>query len=352
MGNKPLYAVYSRPAGFISRSGLLPLVEAVEAISIPHGQAWHRAASLHWRLGIWMRYWGIRYYGSAWNELVPWWDEYLLARRMNQGPGVAHFLFAEFAGPRRSVPFRKRGHLVAGTFHASPRRQASVTDGIRLDVYDGISVVARKQLDYFVRRGYPAHRLFLTRHGVDVDYFHPLSGRGTPKSEIPIQALLVGSTERDHEFAAEVMRTLPSGLVELSVATTPYPHPAYRDVFGVRLLPHLDDDAMRLAYQWADILFMPLLDATANNAILESMACGTPVVTNRTSGTADYVNEHSNYVLGDREVTTWVRFFKSLADQRDALWDNRAKVRAWAESFSWATVVSDYQLFYESIRGN
>mgnify|MGYP002078614938 CR=1 FL=1 len=350
--NTPVYAVYFRPSYFGSRSGLGPLAEAVGAHKITHGCFWRSAERIHWRLGDWYRRQGQTYYGSSWNYLMPVVDELRIARRMNNGEGIAHFLFAEFAGPRRARPFKKKGHRIVGTFHASPRRQTTVTDGVHLDVYDSISVVSRCQQPYFIDRGYPASKLHVTLHGVDTTYFRPDSMREGISEDRPLQGLFVGSTERDHEFAARLMNVLPDGIMHLSVATTPNPHPAYREVRQVTLLPFLDDHAMLRAYQQADILVMPLLDATANNAILEAMACGTPVLTNCTGGTPDYIDTSCNYVVEQRDLDEWVAMLVHIAGNRDALAANRKSVRVWAESLSWESVAHQYRAMYRSALEN
>jgi len=347
--NTPIYAVYFRPSYFGSRSGLGPLAEAVGARKITHGCFWRNAERVQWRLGVGLRNWGNAYYGSSWNYLMPVVDEIRIARRMNDGPGVAHFLFAEFAGPRWPKPFKRKSHRLVGTFHASTRRQAAVTDGIRLDVYDRISVVSSGQRAYFLDRGYPASQLHVTLHGVDTHYFRPDPARRNVTEDRPLQGLLVGSTERDHEFAAALMQALPDGIMHLSVATTPNPHPAYHNTRNVTLLPHLDDEAMLQAYQQADLLVMPLLDATANNAILEAMACGTPVLTNRTSGTSDYVDATSNYITVNRDIDEWIDQLKCIAVKRDILRANQRAVRAWAETLSWESVAPQYVAMYQRV---
>ncbi len=344
--NYPVYAIYFRPGDFARRSGLEPLAEAVGAHKITHGCFWRAGRRVNWRVEEALKRWGQSYYGSQWNYLAPVWDEVRIARRMTERPSVAHFLFAEFAGPRRAAPFRARGARVVGTFHASPRRQPVVSAGAHLEAYDCISVVARSQRSFFEARGYPAERIFVTLHGVDTDYFQPDWNRAEAPTDRPLRGLLVGSTERDHSLMASVMKSLPRDCLQLDVATKPNPHPAYTGLANVNMLPHLDDAALLRAYQQADILVMPLLDATANNALLEAMACGTPVLTNRTSGTADYVDGSGGVVVEEHTVEAWVAAIRALASDRAGLQARRAPARAWAERLSWASVAPQYHALY------
>lgn len=350
MHEGPVYAVYFRPADFAGRSGLEPLVEVMGARPIKHGCFWRAWGGFHWRMENLLRTWGQRYYGSEWNYLAPIWDEWRIARRVREPNALVHFLFAEFAGVRKAGSFRARHIRLAATFHTSPRRQDRVCGHMRLEVYDAISVVASGQRAWFESRGYPSHRILLTLHGVDTGYFRPDPDRSPTPEDRPLRGLLVGATERDHEMAAQVMRALPHGVMTLDVATKPYPHPAYQDVPNVRLLSHQDDAALLRAYQSADLLMMPLLDATANNAILEAMACGTPVVTNRTCGTADYVDPSGGWVVEPHTRDAWVETLRRIASERDVLLAKRVQARAWAERLDWNNLLPQYRALYRAAR--
>lgn len=348
MGDGPVYAVYFRPNDFARRSGLEPLAEAVGATPIQHGCFWKAWGRLNWRIEAALRGWGQRYYGSEWNYLAPIWDEWRIARRLRVPDSIVHFLFAEFAGVRNPKRFRARRARLVGTFHASPRRQERVCGKIRLDAYDAISVVANGQRAWFESKGYPSNRIVVTLHGVDTGYFKPDTARRPTPDDRPLRGLLVGATERDHEMAVSLMRALPDGVMTLRVSTKPYPHPAYRETRNVELLPHLRDEELLREYQTADLLVMPLLDATANNALLEAMACGTPVVTNRTCGTADYVEPSGGWVVESHTTEAWVESIRAIAGSRAALSAKRAQARAWAERLDWKALVPQYLALYQA----
>ncbi len=57
----------------------------------------------------------------------------------------------------------------------------------------------------------------------------------------------------------------------------------------VRWHTGISAEELRKLYQQASLLFLPLIDATANNALLEALACGLPVISTEVGGTHEYL---------------------------------------------------------------
>ena len=102
---------------------------------------------------------------------------------------------------------------------------------------------------------------------------------------------------RNRKLVAGGKRRLPPERFEWRVRTVAPEKNLYDGIPCVTMLPRLSDEEVREEYRQADLLCMPMLDSAANNVFLESMACGTPVMTNRVGGVPEYVAEDCNAVM-------------------------------------------------------
>ncbi len=342
-----VYAILHHPPGLSQRSGMYPLAEAVGATSIFYERSWERLQEKSWTLGSWLRAFGNAYYGTAWNALVPVRDELRFLRAIPRGPAIAHFLWGEFASPRWGGLFRRKGARLIGTFHASARRQPAVfgTRGA-FRFADRITLMSKSQMPFFVEQAFPEERIRVILHGVDTKFFSP-GGPKTP-SDGPLKGLLIGKTERDHEFMAGVLRKLPAGILDLAVATAADQRELYyAGVPNVRFLPRLEDQQLVEAYRAAELLIMPMLDCAANNVVLEAMACGTPVMINRVGGVPEYVAEDGNFIMDRKEPDEWVDRIVELARNKERVCAKAPQVRRWAEQLSWTRIAAQYRSLYD-----
>lgn len=338
-------------ASLSARSGMMPLARALGARVLLYDVVWERLQRRSWRLGQAVRRWGQRWSGSEWFAPWPVIDEWRVVRALPRGrPSIAHYVFADFTPPRYLDAVHRKGGRVVATFHVSARRAERVLGGVRrLDELDAVTLMSESQRPWFLERGVPAERLHVLLHGVCADYFQP-APRAQPTG--PLRLLLVGKTERDHAFAASVMQALPAGVAQLRVLTSLDQQSHYAGAAHVEILPRLNDEALRAEYQQADLLLMPMLDCTANNAVLEAMACGTPVMVNRIGGIPEYVDPACNLVMPDKNRDDWVDRVRRAARDREALEKLRPRVRSWAEGFDWPKRAVPYRKLFDALIRN
>ncbi|MDD5083575.1 MAG: glycosyltransferase family 4 protein [Candidatus Moranbacteria bacterium] len=101
-------------------------------------------------------------------------------------------------------------------------------------------------------------------------------------------------------------------------------------------------------YQEADMFVLPSLNEGMSNAMLEALSCGLPIITTRTGGAEELVQEGENGLLiRKRDAKDVARALRMLA-QDVALRERMGeKSRALAESMSWKNIAQQYAEVYK-----
>ena len=201
-------------------------------------------------------------------------------RRLLTGRGeVVHLLYGEtdhfYAGRLRARGHRRGNRLVA-TFHQPP----AVLDELlpapplfeQIDHAIALGPVQAQRLADAVGEA----RVSLAFLGVDTLAWSPLPAE---RAEVPTCAF-VGSWFRDFDVLEEVVRAVAAAepRVRFEVVSAPEHVVRLGRLPGVRARSGVSDEELRSVYRRSWVAVMPLLDAVANNALLEGLACGLPTV--------------------------------------------------------------------------
>jgi len=189
-------------------------------------------------------------------------------------------------------------------------------------------------------------------HGVDVRFFKPSS----QLSARPL-VLTVGNWLRDYAFWAETVLKLAHEMptLEFTVVAMPQVVTEARNrvekvlADRVHFLNGLTEEELIALYSKATLLFLPLKDAGANNAVLESMAAGLPMVVTDLEATREYAGDCASYFSPGNLEECLSKITGLLTDSgwRASL-AGAARQRA-VERYAWEVIAGRYAELYSQV---
>jgi glycosyltransferase involved in cell wall biosynthesis len=206
--------------------------------------------------------------------------------------GLIHLMWAERDwGFLDRLPVRRWGTALCGTFHTNPDTLAqAVKAPERLRKFSALILMSEVQRPFFASLGVPHDRIHVVHHGIDCDFFSP----SRAKRSGPFTVLFVGNFRRNFKLLAEICcRLEPYEGIEIRIVVPRSRIAEFARHKNVKASSDLSDVELRNAYREASCLLMTLETATANNAILEAMACGLPIVAENIGGVAEYTGSDS-----------------------------------------------------------
>ena len=259
---------------------------------------------------------------------------------------LLHYLDGEHSGqflPRWSRGWSRRPKTVA-TYHQPPDVLVNVIRPDVVDAMDRITVVSAEQAEFFAGL-VTSERVRLTPHGVDTDFFTPGLDRVNGNR---FHCLTVGSNYRDFAaIRATAMLLKDDSAIEFHVVS--HQPTGLEDLPNVKCSSGLSDAELLAAYQESSLLFIPLTKVTANNAVLEAMATGLPVLSTDLPAMKLYLNDQcatlvARNVPGD--FSDAIRFL-SRHRQHAVAMGRCARIRA--EEFDWRRISASFADVYEGL---
>jgi len=195
--------------------------------------------------------------------------------------------------------------------------------------------------DEVLRMGVDGAKVVSLRNGVDLDLFRPVQ-RDAVRARLGIDGftlLAVGHLVpvKAQALAIAALATLPD--VRLLLAGNGPDRAMLEQLASdsgvaerVRFLGALPQAALRDYYGAADALVLPSEREGWANVLLESMACGTPVIASRVWGTPEVVAApEAGLLMAERSAAGVADAVRALR----AAYPDRAATRRYAERFSW-----------------
>ena len=315
----------------------------------------HAAADNHDEIPPWLRpikpllRKAIRRQSMDWYKLSDLSAELVAARRCLAGRvDLVHFLDGEHSGrllPRLLTVIGSQVRTVA-TFHQPPDLLEDLVDANVLGRLDHIVLMSPSQRPYFEGR-VADKRISVIPHGVDTEFFHPTQTENAPRENATgrLRCVTAGHWLRDWR----VFRTVAAEMqtVEFHVITA-------HDT-GAEQLPnvfrHVDVDDATLAalYRSADILFLPLLDSTANNTLLEGMASGLATITTDLPAVRAYLADAEAMLAPVDDAGAALAGLRRLQEDTAVRTRMGASARVRAEQLSWPRIAKQYEALFSSL---
>ena len=290
--------------------------------------------------------WAVQSRGMQWYRLSDLAAEIEVYRRSRRGGvDIVHFLDGEhsaqfFPGFQKRWPRPK----VVATYHQPPERLDTVIIRKVVSRLDYVLLVSPDQVSYFKDLIAP-DRIHVILHGIDTDFFRP--GR-EPRREGKFRCLTVGHCLRDFKAVGKVAEALKHHPgIEFHVVT--HRDTGLEELSNVTLHRHLSDAQLLARYQDSDLLFLPLIQSTANNALLEGVACGLPVVSTLLPSVKAYLPGGEALLVEENHPDDLSAAILGLYQdpERRTLMSESARKRAL--QLDWRNIAPEYEAFYSEI---
>jgi glycosyltransferase involved in cell wall biosynthesis len=219
----------------------------------------------------------------------------------------------------------------------------------------GMITVARALKDDLVRIGVPEERIEVLRNGVDLQLFRPVE-REAARARLGISRttlLSVGHLipRKAHDLVIRALGSLP-GMDLVVIGDGPE-----RDALAalaresrvddrVRFVGSVPQEELRNYYGAVDALVLASSREGWANVLLESMACGTPVVASRAGGSPEVVSApEAGVLMAERTPEAVVEGVRRLFASRP----DREATRSYAEQFSWEETTRGQLRLFERV---
>lgn len=275
--------------------------------------------------------------------------EFRLERAGNGAHAVRHILYFD----EHSLfvdRWVKAPREIIGTIHLPPSRWPE-DELHHLESLSSAIVLYQRDMAFFESKIGPGRVRFI-QHGVDTEFFQPAATAADP-----INILFSGHYLRNTAMLERVIVRLAGKHPELRFhLLVPEPFrdlpglPALRERFDVTWHAKIPDLQMRELIASSYLVLLPMDESGANNALIEALACGTPVVTTDVGGARDYGGGSVYPIVANNDDDAMLSLIERYMNHRE--WRNAisAQCRNFAVTqLAWPLVARQHLTAYEEL---
>lgn len=290
---------------------------------------------------------GVRHYGFQ-----AFFHEWVTAREMftRRERSVYHVLYGDqffrYLGRLRLW----RGSKLVASFHMPPARlEESLQTVSHLNTLDALVVVGSSQVPYF-RSVVSPERIHVVPHGVDTEVFCPAAQPRRSDSRGKT-CLFVGMHERDFDTLSAVIDAVrkQDESIEFVLVTSTDKEAKFAGRPGVTFRSGITEESLIELYQQSDVMIQPLLECTANNALLEGLACGLPVIASDLGSVRDYLTDDCAVLVPSGDPGQMAEALLALLKDKDRRRLMGAMARRRALEYDWSRIASQMRCVYDTL---
>ncbi len=192
--------------------------------------------------------------------------------------------------------------------------------------------------DSLIENGAEASAITVIPYGVDLERFHPATRMTSETGRLKL--LFVGriNQRKGIKYLLEALRLLHTRQIELTVCGRVLDDLAMFKPFAdqVRIRPSVSAGELVQAYQSADLFVFPSVAEGFAQVLLESLACGLPILSTTHTAAPDLIEDgDQGFIVPPRRPDLLVEKIAWAADHRPELARMARSARLRAEKFTW-----------------
>ena len=286
--------------------------------------------------------------GEWYNSNALKWELQNIPHYLLKKTAVFHFLYGEdtfrYSG---YLNLRKSNKIVVTYHNPPPKIDRIISSKNHLNSIDAVIVVSSQQREYF-KPWVDEGKIHLVHHGIDTEFFHPVNKECVPHRK---SCLFVGTHLRDFGTLKQVIHKVNSikSDIQFTIVTEKAAIGENHELKNTRVIEKISEDELLERYRNADVLLLPIIDCTANNTLLEAMACGVSIITNDVGGVRDYVDNRCAHIVEPGNIDVMADRLLTLLDNDDLRQEMSRKAREKSLQFDWKVIAERMKEVYTGL---